>query len=84
MCSSDLFTAGNYEMRGLSDGAPRRLGSPAAMLVADIFFLPGSARNHAGGANVLSSDGVARYVSLPASWNIESPGAWDELDSRSR
>ncbi|MEI6083070.1 MAG: DUF1559 domain-containing protein [Verrucomicrobiota bacterium] len=76
------WAVGSYCGRGLADGAPRNLNGPPVALMADIFFASGSARNHAGGVNVLFSDGAVRFVPLPASWNIAATGAWDDLDRR--
>ncbi|MCG3150337.1 MAG: hypothetical protein PCFJNLEI_03820 [Verrucomicrobiae bacterium] len=75
------LTASSYYMRGFAAGAPVRLdGQGGKALLADIFFGAGAARNHAGGANVLAADGSVRFVGLPGSWDIETPGAWSDLD----
>ena len=73
-------TAGSYYIRGKTDGAPHALEGPTVSLMADLFFTSGSARNHAGGVNVLFSDGAVRFIRLPASWNISQNGAWYDLD----
>jgi len=74
--------ASSYDMRGYDDEAPYRLDGKHLALMADIFFAAGSARNHAGGANVLYSDGSVRFITLPADWDIEAAGAWGDLDRR--
>jgi prepilin-type processing-associated H-X9-DG protein len=75
------IAAGSYYARGLADGAPRTLGRPTVALLADLFFTAGAAQNHAGGVNVLFSDGAVRFVTVPAQWNIAGAGAWDDLDN---
>jgi type II secretory pathway pseudopilin PulG len=78
------LTASSYYMRGSDAGAPVRLESPEGLLAADIYFSVGAARNHAGGVNGWAADGSVRFVGLPANWDIESPGAWTDLDAWSR
>lgn len=79
---TNSMTVGNYYVRGYDNKAPRTLAGPTVSLIADIYFAYGSARNHPTGANVLFSDGSAHFVPLPATWDIEHIGAWDDLDRR--
>jgi len=68
-------TAGNYYARSFAQGAPALADTRTQALLAD---LPDQ---HPTGLHVLYSDGGARFVSVPANWNIAASNAWAALDA---
>lgn len=73
------ITAGGYELRGISAGAPRMLTDQTLALVADLH--EAGIQNHSGGLNVLHTDGRVRFVPAPADWNLIGSNAWAQLDA---
>jgi prepilin-type processing-associated H-X9-DG protein len=76
------MAVGDYYVRSTLDGAPTVLGGEAKALLADLYFAGDSVRNHAGGVNVLYTDGAVAFAPVPATWDLTQANAWDRLDRR--
>jgi len=69
-----------YQQRGSTHGAPRRLEAETKALVADIYAT--ALKNHQDGVNALFSDGSVRFFTVDSGFSVTDSNSWAELDNR--